>query len=210
MILKKSNRKHILITLVVTTVLLCSFQSVVTGVSPDKFKAIYKKHQGKLVKNIAVHELNYSVAYVPVEMKIINLQKKKALSKVEINAIYAEYKKSKEFLLQLSISQFTNEWLKNRLDEGMDYSERVEYISFQMKNDIKFVLDKKDTIPCSNYIYERNFGTSPVTSIIIGFDTEKKYKKVEIILKDQLFNNDQLTFSFNSKDMNALPKLKNN
>lgn len=177
------------------------------GVSPEEFKEFYKSHQSKFLKQNTVNDINYTVQFIPVELKILKANSIKVTSDEVIRQMYVDYKNSYEFLVQIEANEFKGDILEYpSLKES--YNDRLSYLSFEMKNDIKFVLDQQDTINCAEYLYERNFGMSPKASITIGFETKKSFKTLDIIINDKLFQTNNLRFEFNTKDIKLLPKLK--
>lgn len=188
---------------------LASFLVSDNGVTPEKYLEIYQKGKTKFEQRHLTDEIHYALKYIPQELKLINLEKKGAMNQELFDEFKKDDKNYHEFLMQLSIPSFGDEFLKFKLDEGMTYEERLKYYSFEMKNDIKLVVDKQDTLPCTTYIFERNFGASPNASFTLGFELPRSYDQFTILLNDKAFGNNDLTFDYLRKDIKLLPTLKN-
>ncbi|MBL1281088.1 MAG: hypothetical protein COA33_012480 [Fluviicola sp.] len=154
-----------------------------------------------------VGEVVYKVQYVPLELKLIQLDKKGAMSE----PLYTQYKNDRkhyvEFLLQVSIPNFGEEFLKYETSES-SYESRLDYYSFQFKNDIRFIFDQKDTVLCDEFIFERNFGISPNASFVIGTSITKKYSQISVLVNDRVLSDRKVIFDFSNKDIKKLPSLK--
>ena len=188
---------------------LTSFLVLDNGVTPEKYLEIYQKEKSKFEKRRLTDEIHYALKYIPQELKLISLEKKGAMNQELFDEFKKDGKNYHEFLMQLSIPSFGAEFLKFKLDEGMTYEERLNYYSFEMKKDIKIIIDKDDTLFCSSYTFERNFGASPNASFSIGFELPRSYNQLTILVDDKVFGNEHLSFDYLRKDIKVLPTLKN-
>lgn len=136
-----------------------------------------------------INEVNYKLKYISIEeMALRNVNDVELLNQTRFDSILKDYDSLVFFNLEISIDDFYDDILKYKLDGDIEfnYSQLVEYYSFKMQKDIKLVQNEKDTIPCALYHYERNYGLSPKTNIMIGF---------------KLKNTKNLTFVYENKHL---------
>lgn len=136
-----------------------------------------------------INEVNYKLKYISIEeMALRNVNDIELLNQTRFDSILKDYDSLVFFNLEISIDDFYDDILKYKLDGDIEfnYSQLVEYYSFKMQKDIKLVQNEKDTIPCALYHYERNYGLSPKTNIMIGF---------------KLKNTKNLTFVYENKHL---------
>ena len=136
-----------------------------------------------------INEVNYKLNYISnEEMALRNVNDIELLNQTRFDSILKDYDSLVFFNLEISIDDFYEDILKYKLDGDVEfnYSQLVEYYSFKMQKDIKLVQNEKDTIPCALYHYERNYGLSPKTNIMIGF---------------KLKNTKNLTFVYENKHL---------
>lgn len=198
---------HILITILLGC-LLSSIQHSKGRVEPDVYLKEYQENRENFIRRKTIDNVRYSVQVVPNALKLIHLDKRGVVTSENISEFNQETENTLEFLFQIDLLDYREEFLTYPLDNSMNYTERLEYFSFNMKDDISILLDGKYTLKCQDYVFERNFGSSPKASITIGFNLPKKYKTLKLIISDKVFNNDNIQFEFSSNQLNILPKLK--
>jgi len=176
-------------------------------VDPQKYLEIYTQNRAQTTKSELVDNIQYKIQYVPLELKLIQLHKKGAMSESVYDQYQFDKKKYVEFLFQISIPEFGGEFLKYESNET-SYNQRLDYYSFNLKDDIRIVLDKSDTVLCSEFIFERNFGSSPNGSFILGANISNKYKQLTVIINDRVLTSQELKFNFSYQDFKKLPSLK--
>ncbi|MCF6133249.1 hypothetical protein [Flavobacterium wongokense] len=145
-----------------------------------------------------VDNINFTATEVPIVYYLLKDNKDDDLIKVD--SLYEENKRDRivEFEFQdqdeedLLLEKFTN----------LDYQKGVEYMSFTIQDDFSVVTSKKDTIPCSGVIFERNFKIAPYHKLMLFFSGINPNDKIQLIYKDNLFRKGTLKFRFKEPILN--------
>ncbi len=191
------------------SLLVSAFSMSPFGVDPEEYLKVFNANKISLSQKTTVNSFEYSLMYVPNELRLISLEKKGALT----DEIYKEFtidrKNYMEFLLQINIPNSGANFLDYASNEEDSYEDKLKYYSFTMKEDILIILDGADTLNCSEYVFERNFGASPKGSFTIGFSDISNFNTIEIRLTNKMMGNDPVVFNFSKKELEVLPTLKN-
>ncbi len=109
-------------------------------------------------------------------------------------------------------SKVTNELANAGTASQDQYSAKLQYFAGEMQNDISLV-DGKDTLPCSLFHYERNFGVSAHNNFILVFETGPQNKAANnktLVFNDRVLGIGPLNLSIKGKNIDHIPQLKLN
>lgn len=170
-------------------------------VKEQKEKSTYEKK---------IKEVNYKLIYITNEQ--MALRDIKDLSKIEqtqFDSIIHNYDSLLFFNLEISIDNFNDDILKYKLEGDMEssYTQLVDYYAFKMQKDISIVQNEKDTMPCVLYHYERNYGVSPKTNILLGFKIPKLYNAV-FVYENKHLKTGIIKFIIEEKEIKNHPHIK--
>ena len=157
-----------------------------------------------------INEVNYKLKYISnEEMALRNVNDIELLNQTRFDSILKDYDSLVFFNLEISIDDFYEDILKYKLDGDVEfnYSQLVEYYSFKMQKDIQLVQNEKDTIPCALYHYERNFGVSPKTNIMIGFKL-KNTKNLTFVYENKHLRTSIIKIAIKEEDILKHPHIK--
>jgi hypothetical protein len=96
---------------------------------------------------------------------------------------------------------FKSELLRYEVASAEDYSNRVNYYAFHIKQDVMLIQNDKDTIRNAFVTMERTFDISPKLNLVFAFETKANAKidKLTFAYEDVVFNNGKLNFEINYK-----------
>jgi len=157
-----------------------------------------------------INEVNYKLKYISIEeMALRNVNDIELLNQTRFDSILKDYDSLVFFNLEISIDDFYDDILKYKLDGDVEfnYSQLVEYYSFKMQKDIQLVQNEKDTIPCALYNYERNYGLSPKTNIMIGFKL-KNTKNLTFVYENKHLRTSIIKIAIKEEDILKHPHIK--
>lgn len=98
--------------------------------------------------------------------------------------------------------------LQKEVRNKEEYFERLNYVSFKMKEDIKLVCGTSE-MDVALYTYERAYDLNSRVSVMVGFEKPNcKEEDVVVQLSSALHNSQMLKFRFNLRQMESVPKLK--
>lgn len=157
-----------------------------------------------------IKEVNYNLQYISNEqMALKDVDDISKISQTQFDSLVKNYDSLLFFNLEISIDNFTDDILKYNLGGDMEtnYSRLVEYYSFKMQNDICLVQNEKDTIPCVLYHYERNYGISPKTNVMIGFKP-KTLSNLVLVYDNKHLKTGTVKFQIEEKNTVNHPHIK--
>jgi len=122
----------------------------------------------------------------------------------------SELQNIQEFYLRIS-SKNNNDFLKDGQNSTLNYEQRVSYFSESIKDDISLLINNIDTVPCMFSILERNYGLSPYSTLVIGFNMKDKgvgSQNLSLIINDHVLGVGPVIFQYDYKKFKNIPVLK--
>lgn len=117
---------------------------------------------------------------------------KKVLAKAD------EYNKLHYIKFSIENKNFKSELLRYNAETPDEYSQRISYYSFQVKNDVYLVENSTDTLRGAFVNFERTFDMSPKLNMTFVFERKKTtaLKNITFVYEDVVFNSGKLNFEF--------------
>lgn len=204
----------ILITGALTLLLSCGKQGAQTYeissirdaekfVDAEKEKNTYEKK---------IKEVNFRLRYISHEqMALRDLDDLSTATQASFDSLAKGYEDFLFFNLEIEIDHFSEEMVHYMPNANVtsQFEERTAYYSFGMQKDICIVLAEKDTIPCTVYHYERNYGVSPKNNFMLGFRSGA-IKNAVLIYDNTYLTTGPVKFALNEQDLLNHPKIKIN
>jgi hypothetical protein len=150
-----------------------------------------------------IKEVNFKLKYISAEeMALRNLGDVSKFTQASFDSMVKDYEGQLYFNLEVSIDHFNEEILHYKMDPsaGGAFEERVNYYSFNMQKDICIVIAEKDTIPCTMYHYERNYGISPKNNFMLGFET-KQLKDAVLVYDNKYLTTGPVKFALSEQEL---------
>ena len=187
-----------------------SGKSIVTIHSNEEVKEFIKQEQEANTLNKKIKEVNYQLNYFSSERMALNeIGDITHTTQVQFDSIIRNYDSLLFFNLQISIDNFNDDLLKYNLqgDAEYNYSQLIEYYAYKMQKDVCIVQNEKDTIPCVLYHYERSFGISPITNIMLGFKP-KTISDLVLVYDNKHLKTGIVKFKLENKNIINYPHIK--
>lgn len=176
---------------------------------------VVSAEENSLVKEKTIGDFSFTLSYEPWESLIIK-DNSITISKEEFEKDLQGRSKMLYFTLKINNTKFTHkELLLFNLSSQEEYTDRLNYYSFKIQNDLKLTIGNEE-IPCGMAHFERTFGLSPGLTISLAFPisesiskqiTEKKLKEsLRFSFDEKVFNNGMIQFSFHPNNINSVPK----
>jgi hypothetical protein len=106
--------------------------------------------------------------------------------------------------LRISLPENKHPLNKSELTSAQ-YAGRLEYY-MNGQRDFNLVIDNKDTLECSLYHLERNYGAAPFLEINLGFKREKQINEnITLHYYDRVFSNGLVKFYYDGEKLNQRP-----
>ncbi|MCE3226611.1 MAG: hypothetical protein K0S32_1162 [Bacteroidetes bacterium] len=123
-----------------------------------------------------------------------------------------EYDKLHYIKFSIENKKFKSELLRYNATTPEEYSERISYYSFHIKNDVYLVENSKDTLKNAFVTFERTFDMSPKLNIVFAFERKKTepLKQLTFVFEDLVFNNGKILFEYDYTKFSYLnsPEIK--
>ena len=209
------NIKGIINIIILLLIVGCSNPS---KLDRKQFMRFMTDESNGLVSTKQVGNVIYQLRYDPINLKILNKIKNRVLTEDEYNEEVNRYKGSQYFVFKIKLKNGNGDLLKYEAENGQQYSERVNYFSFQMQNDF-YLMSGKDSLKCKLFHFERSFDASPYCTFLLGFDsndklinsgTMKKEKVQEdkiFVYNDRVFGAGPIKYKIKATDINNIPEL---
>lgn len=156
----------------------------------------------------------FAIQYKPLDYLAVKNLRKVAVTEEEISKEKEELKDLQYYTLQIGLNKGGADVLKANLSEGIEYSQRIEYLSFQMQQDLSLV-EGGDTLACLLHHFERTYGISPYVNIVLAFERKKEEQipPVEdedktLVFNDQIFDLGRVKLTISGDNLKNIPQLK--
>jgi len=176
------------------------------ALSCEEYVKWTESNQSKLSVEREMDGFDFSLQYLPASYMLSKqvVQNKNTNNKVSLE----DFAGIHFFNFRIRKQDKNGEVLRNELTSIEEYKERVEYYSFDFKNDI-FLIQGNDTIPCEMSHFERAYDATPYCNIMVGFPSKEIIGNEDctIVVHDKIFDNGILKFRFEKNTFNSVPKL---
>lgn len=172
----------------------------------------WKKNESKINRVKTVNDIEFHLAFNPKEHMALKELGPNASAK-EIRKAISSYEELYYFTLRIKAPNNQEELLKYQLNTRNEYTQRVNYLSFDIQKDVWIVVDNTDTIPCGISHFERAYNVTNFSDILLGFDKVQlnklnpNWKEITVIYNDKLFNKGIQKFNFDKSLLEETPKL---
>jgi hypothetical protein len=173
----------------------------------DFMQVVEQKKAGVFAKTIG--KINYTLQYKPLDYVIVRELREDVSDKKKMDEIKKEYGKFDYYTLEITIDEFKDEILKYNVRSENDYAERVKYYAFKFQNDLKMI-QEGDTVNCTSYHFERNYGLSPKIRFLLAFQKANDLKERTFICNEPFLGNSVVKINLDPNLLKDIPSLKLN
>ncbi len=177
--------------------------------SPAEARAFLETEDEKGSYETKLKEVNFKLSYIPAEaMALRELGDFSQATQVSFDTLVKSYEDLLFFDLEISIDHFNEEMIHYgpAANDDASFESRVAYYSFGMQKDICLTLAGKDTVPCTVYHYERNYGVSPQNHFMLGFPASR-VKDAVLVYDNHLLATGPVKFALKEQDLLYHPKI---
>lgn len=164
--------------------------------------------ENKLVRDKKISEINYQLAYLPMESMAYIELKNQDITKEKFEETKKHYEDMSYFKFRIELIGGSGELLKYNLGSAQQYNDRISYMSFQMQKDV-FLVQGQDTLSPGLFEFERIFEIAPYATVMFAFD-KKKFKPENgftIVYNDRLFKKGYIKYNYRPKQLIDLPNI---
>jgi|TARA_B110000438_G_C15617304_1_gene564916 hypothetical protein len=177
--------------------------------SATNYIAWVKNEDNQLNRSKTIQDIRFRVNYLPLDYMLCNELKKSNVSKKELELLKQEYNGMEYYELKIEALKFNDELAKYQLQSQGQYQERIQYLAFDMQNNISLQTEDNRLVECKLYHFERTYGITPYSTFLLGFSKEDiaAAKERTIVIDDKLFNKGLIKFNWTEQALNNVPKL---
>jgi hypothetical protein len=194
-----------------------SCSGVVTECGPVDYMNWVNNPKNNLIAETKSQDYTFSLQYRPVPYLALLEAGYENVTPEIIDSLEQSFAGQQQFLFHVALNDGNNDWLNSSTKRFSDYEEQIKYLSFSMQNDFK-LLRNKDTVDCSMFHFERDYGIRPFGTFLIGFpckinegtgnDTVNINNSLKVIYTDSAFGDEIIEFPFLYSSINKIPTLK--
>ncbi|HBX50423.1 MAG: hypothetical protein A2275_14875 [Bacteroidetes bacterium RIFOXYA12_FULL_35_11] len=200
-------KKYIVYIVVIVVIFSCKRESM----KPAEYLSWIKTSEAQLSYRKTVNDIVFEALYKPSEYLALkeyssertdtNFQDKK------FREYLAEKKKSIFFTYRIRPEENGIDILHYRAASENVFFQRADYYSFKAQNDF-YLLQGKDTFPCTIYHFEQNYGLAPYINLLIGFESHGKTDDMKLVFYDQVYQKGKIIFDIPKEALLNIPELK--
>lgn len=176
---------------------------------PLEYAAWVEDESNGLVAKKQVGEYEFSLLYKPLEYIALTSEKNPEIKRDTLVKRMQLLGELQYFTFRMSKSG--KDVLSAGKSAGIDY-QLLEHFTSHMQNDI-LLIDGTDTLSCLLFHYERNYGLSPFSNIVLGFEKPGQNKENNFIndktfiYDDKILGTGPVRFVIEGASINDIPQL---
>ena len=150
---------------------LCTFSCSKGYLTEKELKKYVLDESNGLRKSIHQGDYTVDAIYRPADLLVLQEMGKSTPDSAMLKKLYGKYGSHYYFIL--NISKNGKEAVNPAAIPGDEFSEVLQNVSFRMGEFVNMTTARQDTIPLADFIYNRTFGMSSSSEILLVFDKEK-------------------------------------
>lgn len=160
-----------------------------------------------LSKHKSIGAVTLQLRYKPNDLLVAQELRQQTPTTALLDSLRHKYGQYAYFLLSMSANDKEIE-MWNTGTQG-HFGERIQTLSFGMNQYVHLVTSQQDTIPITDYAYQRTFGMGRSTDILFAFDRTKIEESdwIQFQLKDFGLGIGNNRFKFETNDLKKVPAL---
>lgn len=168
-----------------------------------------------LIVSKVIQDFVFSVQYKPLNYVALKSLKRTAPDEEQLSKEMVEIEDLQYYTLRIGTNDGTKDLLKAGIESEDDYFMRIEYFSFHIQKDLQLI-DGLDTLPCVLHHFERTYGITPHTNIVLAFklpedkSAEGMLKAKTLIYNDQILGTGKILLTIKEEDLRMIPHLMMN
>ncbi len=181
-----------------------------TELSPEEYTSWIKSEENHFFKTKEMNDVYFKLFYRPIPYIICNELKSSNISSKVYDIREQELEGYEHFILEIGLTEpIQADLLKHKISSSDEYQQRVQYLAYQVANDIQIIQNSIVIKPHMTH-FERTFDVSPNIKIILAFQTAQLNvsKEFTFQFEDQIFQKGIIKITFEENTLNVLPKLK--
>lgn len=166
-----------------------------------------------LCAKTTIEDYEFSLLYKPLDYVALQENHGKAVSADSLEKIKKTLSGMQYYTFKIKARQ-SNELMANGIKEDNEYYQRLEYFMGPMQNDIELI-DGKDTLACTLFHFERNYGLAPFNNFVLAFEQTDKTQQNNsrdktLLFSDQVLGTGPVRLTIKGQQIDHTPILQLN
>lgn len=180
-----------------------------SGVSPTYYYSWNNSKQSTVSKWINSSAFLFNANYRPKEFMALSELNGEQLTNSTFNKALKNYECCEHILLKIFSKDTVSEALSYKMTDKAEYYERIRFLNSEFGSKT-ILIDGKDTLPCTFYLYERTYKLQPFISVNLIYEKKHKTrnKQMKLLIEPTLFNAQAVEITFNKDELSQIPQLK--
>lgn len=174
--------------------------------SPAELQQYVLDPDNGLSKARTTGPVDIKVTYRPTDL-LVSQSLSEMATPYEIDSLRNGFGQQEYFILSIAAN---GKEIETYALNQTKFGERVQTLAFGMDDYVRIITDRQDTIPVSDYFYQRTYGVGKTSDFLMAFEAEKLRRSENFrfqIGEFGLGTGDQ-NFKFETRRLNELPKLE--
>lgn len=173
---------------------------------PSELMKYVTSNENGLIKSRKFEDFEFTATYKPIDFVIATEARSDDLSTKSYNKIKKELTGLQYVDLSIRPISSQGNALSGNIEKQEEYYERLDYFVTYMQYDISLI-QNADTLSPVLFHFERNYGLTPYSTVILAFETGMDKGDKTLMINDQVLGIGRVNFYFKETDILAVPKL---
>lgn len=178
------NRSYLYIGAALTVAMLAFAACTSNRVQPNDYLEWYQQYSDDFVSTKSVGPFGFQLTYLPTEVLVMQEHGADIVKSPQWDSLVSDRGNFDYYSLRIVNTEGNMPILKHPAWNIDDYQQRVQYLAFQMQQDIK-LLRGQDTSHCALYHFERSYDVTPFTTLMLAFPSGEP--SATFLYDDQVF-----------------------
>ncbi len=191
--------------ILVPALLLCCWSCTRVHSTADLQQYVLDPGNG-LSKSRTIGPVDVKVTYRPTDL-LVRQSLSEAAAPGEIDSLRKGFGQQEYFILSIAAN---GKEIETYALQQTAFGERVQTLAFGMGEYVRIITDRQDTIPVSDYFYQRTYGVGKTSDFLMAFEAEKLRRSEHFRFQIDEFGlgtGDQ-NFKFETRHLDQIPKLQ--
>ena len=153
--------------------LMLLMQSCISRIQDQEaYQQWYQENQADLVSDKQVGSFQFQLSYLPSSILLMQEYGEAVQARPDYDSLLADRAAFDYYALRIYNMQEPASILTHSAWNIEDYQHRIQYLAFDMQQDIK-LLSGSDTTACALYHFERSYDVKPYTTLMLAFPAQE-------------------------------------
>jgi len=169
-----------------------------------EFVSWFENPENGFIKTKSFDEISFTSFYKTPEYRVF--KEHESMEQIQSDSVQNLIKQYAEWYTFTFRIRANGHPLESGNQNNQEYFQKLEYY-INAQSDFKLIIDQSDTIPCTMYHMERNYGGAPYIDLNVAFKNKKQTpNQITMLYFDRVFSNGPLKFNYHLDETTSLPQ----